>query len=126
MCGIAGAFAYASGAPQVDEAQLLRTREAMAKRGPDGDGLWLSADRRAGLAHRRLSIIDLSTAAAQPMASGDGRYRIVFNGEIYNYRELRRELAYSGAAFRTQSDTEVLLQLYRLEGERMLERLRGM
>ena len=84
MCGIAGIFAYGDQVPPVDEAELLRIREAMAKRGPDGAGLWISPDRRVGLAHRRLAIIDLSEAGAQPMATSDARLRIVFNGEIYN------------------------------------------
>src|SRR3990172_5097969 len=92
MCGIAGIFSYRPSAPPVDREELLRIREAMIRRGPDGAGLWLSEDGRVGLAHRRLSIIDLSEAGAQPMASADGRLVVTFNGEIYNYRELRREL----------------------------------
>jgi asparagine synthase (glutamine-hydrolysing) len=98
----------------------------MLARGPDGAGLWLAEDRRVGLAHRRLSIIDLSAAGAQPMASADGRYRIVFNGEIYNYRALRDGLAARGYGFRSHSDTEVLLALYAEQGEAMLAQLRGM
>ena len=126
MCGIAGIFAYGDAAPPVDEAELLRTRERMAKRGPDGAGLWISPLRRVGLAHRRLAIIDLSETGAQPMATADGRFTITFNGEIYNYRELRRGLEAKGCVFRTQSDTEVLLHLYADLGAQMVHRLRGM
>jgi asparagine synthase (glutamine-hydrolysing) len=98
----------------------------MIKRGPDGAGLWISPDRRVGLAHRRLAIIDLSDAGAQPMANADGSLEITFNGEIYNYRELRRELEAKGYVFRTNSDTEVLLHLYADRGENMVHALRGM
>ena len=126
MCGIAGIYAYRDPAPPVDEQELIRIREQMARRGPDGAGTWLSDDRRIGFAHRRLAIIDLSEAGAQPMATADGRYRITFNGEIYNYRELRRELETKGFVFRTNSDTEVLLHLYADRGARMVDALRGM
>jgi asparagine synthase (glutamine-hydrolysing) len=125
MCGIAGIFAYGE-APPVDEAELLRIREHMARRGPDGAGLWLSQDRRAGFGHRRLSIIDLAETGAQPMRSADGRFVINYNGEIYNYKALRRELEAAGAAFRSTSDTEVLLHLFAREGAGMLGKLRGM
>ena len=126
MCGIAGIFAYGRAAAPVDEAELLRIRERMQKRGPDGAGLWLSLDRRTGLAHRRLAIIDLSDTGAQPMSTPDGRLVITFNGEIYNYRELRRELEGEGHVFRSQSDTEVLLHLYAERGPDMVHALRGM
>ena len=126
MCGIAGIYAYRDPAPPVDPDELLRIREQMVRRGPDGAGMWLSGDRRIGLAHRRLAIIDLSDAGAQPMAAADGRYRITFNGEIYNYRELRRELQAKGFVFRSQSDTEVLLNLYADRGAEMVHALRGM
>ena len=126
MCGISGIFVYADSAMPIDESELLRTREHMAKRGPDGAGHWISPDRRAGLAHRRLSIIDLADTGAQPMASADGRYVISYNGEIYNYLALRRELEAGGSRFRTQSDTEVLLRLFARDGAAMLGRLRGM
>lgn len=126
MCGIAGIFGYADSAPPVDREELLRIREAMIKRGPDGAGLWISPDRRAGLAHRRLAIIDLSEAGAQPMATADGRYRVTFNGEIYNYRELKKELEAKGHRLRSNSDTEVLLYLYADHGAKMVHRLRGM
>jgi len=126
MCGIAGIYAYSDSAAPVDPDELLRIREAMAYRGPDDAGLWLSTQRRVGLAHRRLSIIDLSDAGHQPMATQDGALHITFNGEIYNYRELRRELEGKGYIFRTHSDTEVLLHLYADRGAAMLHDLRGM
>ncbi len=126
MCGVAGIFGYSHDAPAVDTGELLRIREQMIRRGPDGAGLWMSPDHRVGLAHRRLAIIDLTADGAQPMASPDGRYTIVFNGEIYNYREIRKELRDAGSAFRSESDTEVLLHLYAQEGATMCRRLRGM
>jgi asparagine synthase (glutamine-hydrolysing) len=126
MCGIAGIFAYHAAAAPVDREELLRIREAMARRGPDGAGLWMSGDGRVGLAHRRLAILDLSEAGAQPMLSADGRVAITFNGEIYNFRALRAGLEARGHAFRSGSDTEVLLALYREKGEALVEDLRGM
>lgn len=126
MCGIAGHYAYSSDAPPVDRETLLRTRDSMTARGPDGAGLWLSDDRNLGLAHRRLAIIDLTEAGAQPMHSADGRYTITFNGEIYNYPALRAMLEKEGVIFRSHSDTEVLLHLYRRDGAAMVEKLRGM
>ncbi len=98
----------------------------MVKRGPDGAGLWLSQDGKAGLAHRRLAIIDLSDAGAQPMATADGRLVVTFNGEIYNYRELRKDLEGKGFRFRSNCDTEVLLHLYADRGVEMVHALRGM
>jgi len=126
MCGIVTIFAYREEGPSVEQQELLRIREAMIKRGPDGAGLWISDDRRVGLAHRRLAIIDLSEAGTQPMATRDGVVRIVFNGEVYNYRELRRGLEVKGYEFRSQSDTEVLLHLYQEYGADLVEHLRGM
>ena len=96
MCGIVALFAYGSNAPPVDAAELRTIRDHMAARGPDGTGEWLSSDGRVGLGHRRLSIIDLRAVADQPMVYGDGRLRIVFNGEIYNYQDLREELDRAG------------------------------
>lgn len=126
MCGIAGIFAYAANAPAVDARELDALRDAMLSRGPDGSGSFVDANRRVGLAHRRLSIIDLSDAGAQPMASADGTRVVVFNGEIYNHSELRCELEASGHRFRSSSDTEVLLALFERDGDRMFSRLRGM
>ncbi len=126
MCGIAGSFAYEPSAPSVDAGELLLVREHMLARGPDDAGTWFSPEGRVGLAHRRLAIIDLSRGGAQPMATADGRFRVVFNGEIYNYRELRRELEALGYRFRSTSDTEVLLYLYAERGAEMVHALRGM
>jgi len=126
MCGINAIYAFHPSAPPVDVEELTRTREAMRSRGPDAAGEWLTDDRRVGFGHRRLSIIDVSDRANQPMRSREGDLCIVFNGEIYNYRELRENLLALGERFDTTSDTEVLLRMYRLEGAAMLPRLRGM
>ncbi len=126
MCGLNGIFAFHSAASFPSEAELLATRESMHRRGPDGAGIWWSDDRRCGLGHRRLSILDLSERASQPMVSEDGRLVVVFNGEIYNYPELREELEAESVRFHTTSDTEVLLHLYGRHGADMLAYLRGM
>lgn len=126
MCGIAGIFAHHNASPPVSVDELLKIREAMRSRGPDGAGLWISQDKRVALAHRRLSIIDLSDAGAQPMGTADQSLWVVFNGEIYNYRELREILETKGYRFQSHSDTEVLLHLYREYGDAMIDRLRGM
>jgi len=126
MCGFAALYSYATQSAPVDRKELAAASSAMARRGPDGKGQWLSGDGRVGLAHRRLSIIDLSDAAAQPMALDGGRLVISYNGEIYNYQALRRELETRGRVFRTNSDTEVLLQLYDAFGRDMVHKLRGM
>src|ERR1700719_1726843 len=126
MCGIAGIFAYHCAAISVDRGELTRIRDYMTRRGPDAAGEWRSSDGRIGLAHRRLSIIDLSDSGAQPMVSADGKLIVTFNGEIYNYRELRKGLEARGRVFRSQSDTEVLLHLYAEKGEAMVHDLRAM
>jgi asparagine synthase (glutamine-hydrolysing) len=126
MCGVNGIYSYNAAASTPKESELLATRDAMQARGPDGAGAWWSADHRCGLGHRRLSIIDLSERASQPMIGHDGRLVVVFNGEIYNYPQLRAELEQSGAQFRTTSDTEAILHLYAQDGEAMVQRLRGM
>jgi asparagine synthase (glutamine-hydrolysing) len=126
MCGIAGIYAYHYAANPVDRAELRRIRDHMAARGPDGLGEWYSEDERVAFGHRRLSIIDLSEQGAQPMTSGDGKLIVTFNGEIYNYRQLRASLEARGYRFRTQTDTEVLLHLYAEKGEAMVHDLRGM
>jgi len=119
MCGIAGF----SG--EFDPAVASRLGAAMRHRGPDDAGEWHSADGRIGFAHRRLSIIDVSASGHQPMIDATSTAVIVFNGEIYNYRELRADLMRHGHVFRTQTDTEVLLALYRSAGEAMLRQLNG-
>ena len=126
MCGLNAIFAYGAGAPNVEPAELIAVRDAMTARGPDAEGSWISADGRVGLGHRRLSIIDLSEAANQPMALDGGRVRITYNGEIYNFRALRSRLQAEGRVFETESDTEVLLHLYDRDGPEMVRHLRGM
>jgi asparagine synthase (glutamine-hydrolysing) len=110
----------------VDPAELRRTRDHMLARGPDGFGEWISEDRRMGFGHRRLSFLDLSKNGAQPMFSEDRKIVITFNGEIYNYRELRADLEMQNCKFKSQSDTEVILQMYRFYGTKMIAKLRGM
>lgn len=126
MCGINGIFAYHYAANPISREELARTRDHMAARGPDGKGEWISSDERVGFGHRRLSIIDLSDAGSQPMSNADGSMVVTFNGEIYNYRDLRRGLEAKGYLFRSNSDTEVLLHLYVDKGEAMVHDLRGM
>ncbi len=124
MCGIAATFCYGGG--QVDREGLMEARECMRARGPDASGYWEDEDRRVALAHRRLSIIDLSERGAQPMADEARGLRVIYNGEIYNYRPLREELEGKGYEFQSDTDTEVLLYLYAEHGEALVERLRGM
>lgn len=126
MSGIHGLLRLAPGAPPLDGEELRRTRAAMAARGPDGEGEWRSPGGELALGHRRLATLDLSLAGAQPMTTPCGRYTVVCDGEIYNHRELRRELAAAGVAFGTASDTEVLLHLLACEGFAGIGRLRGM
>jgi asparagine synthase (glutamine-hydrolysing) len=126
MCGIAGlvALTEARARKQSQRDSVQRMVSSMSARGPDAEGIW-DGDGVV-LGHRRLAIIDLDSRSNQPMFSADERYSLVFNGEIYNYRELRTELESLGEVFRTTSDSEVLLALYARMGERMLSRLRGM
>ena len=122
MCGIAGIFHCGTIKP-VDPARVERMTDALAHRGPDGAGVWTAPG--VGLGHRRLSIIDIA-GSPQPMSSAHGPAVIVFNGEIYNYRELRKELAGQGMQFRTDGDTEVILAAYQRWGVDCLSRLQGM
>ena len=124
MCGINAIFAYGGAAPSVDRDEVIATRECMLSRGPDAGDAWFSDDGRVGFGHRRLAIIDLSPGGAQPKHFGP--LTIVFNGEIYNYRELRAQLEARGRRFTSQSDTEVLPQLYDEKQEAMFGELRGM
>ncbi|NEW91512.1 asparagine synthase (glutamine-hydrolyzing) [Rhodopseudomonas sp. BR0M22] len=125
MCGIAGATA-ARHAP-VDRTVLKRMTDALAHRGPDGEGLWIADDGAVGLGHRRLSIIDLSSFGAQPMESASGRFVLSYNGEVYNYLSLRDELAGLGYRFAGHSDTEVIVAGCQHWGlEKTLSRLAGM
>jgi asparagine synthase (glutamine-hydrolysing) len=123
MCGIAG---IAARAPFNDRDLLTAMRDTMAHRGPDDAGAWWSEDGRVGLSQRRLAIIDLSPAGHQPMSDATGEVWITFNGEIYNYRELRETLLRRGHRFRTATDTEVILEAYRAWGVDCLEHLDGM
>src|SRR5437660_1675289 len=122
MCGIVG---YA-GRESIPAEMLQVMSGTMAHRGPDDEGLWISGDGAAGFAHRRLAVIDLSPGGHQPMTDASGRVHIAFNGEIYNFRELRRELQQEGHAFRTASDTEVILEAYKKWGDELFEHLAGM
>ncbi len=122
MCGIAGIFHISTPKP-VDPARVERMCDAIAHRGPDGAGVWTAPG--VGLGHRRLSIIDVA-GSPQPMASGDGRAMLVFNGEIYNFRALRAELAAGGAKFRTEGDSEVILAAWQRWGRDCVSRLHGM
>jgi asparagine synthase (glutamine-hydrolysing) len=122
MCGIVGAV---SAAP-IDPSLVASMRDRLAHRGPDHAGLWLAHDGRVGLGHRRLAIVDLTPEANQPFCSHDGRYVLTFNGEIYNHQHLRGELQARGVAFRTRSDTEVLVEAYRRWGKACVAQLSGM
>ncbi len=123
MCGIAGIISKDSA--QISLQSLKKMTDVISHRGPDGEGHWISSDGQVGLGHRRLSIIDLSHEADQPMHYL-GRYSIVFNGEIYNYIELKETLLKQGYTFKTQSDTEVLMALYDRDREHCLKLLDGM
>ena len=125
MCGIAAIFSYDPAAAP-DPGALQRICDRMECRGPDGHGTWWTDDRRAGLGHRRLAIIDLSERGAQPMRDLEAGLVISFNGEIYNYRVLRAELEKRGHRFVSDSDTEVLLRMYVEHGAAMVHHLRGM
>jgi asparagine synthase (glutamine-hydrolysing) len=124
MCGICGDLRFDGRA--VGEEPLRAMRDTLCHRGPDSDGLFLSADRRAGLGFRRLRIIDLSSNASQPMANEDGSIHVVFNGEIYNYRALRERLLASGHQFRSRSDTETIVHLFEEKGPDAIAELDGM
>jgi asparagine synthase (glutamine-hydrolysing) len=122
MCGIAG-IVTSDGTPP-NEGVIRRMADAVAHRGPDGDGIWIRPG--VGLGHRRLAIIDLSPAGSQPMSTQDGLFTIVYNGEVYNFQELREELVKLGSTFRSTSDTEVVLEAFRRWGKDCVKRLRGM
>ena len=123
MCGIAGKL-YLDPTRVMARQELAAMVGTLAHRGPDGEGIWI--DKNIGLAHRRLSIIDLRTVAAQPMSNEDGTVWVTFNGEIYNFHELRKDLESRGHVFRTNSDTEVIVHSYEEYGRDCLTHLRGM
>lgn len=128
MCGIAGALAFDNSSTRITPPFIARMRDALAHRGPDGVGLWVSPDGAVGLGHRRLAIIDLSDSALQPMSTPDGALRIIFNGDIYNHAEIRAELdRLAPRRWQTDhSDTEVILQAFAQWGISCLDRFRGM
>lgn len=126
MCGILGLVGFNARDPIVDEERMRRALAMMRHRGPDGDGSWINEERTAYLGHRRLSIIDLSAAGRQPMSNEDGSIRISYNGEIYNFMELRAELQARGHRFVSRTDTEVIVHGYEEYGPAIVERLRGM
>lgn len=128
MCGIVGTLVFNSSNFEITEDYIIKMRDTMIHRGPDGGGIWVSRDRKVGLGHRRLSIIDLSTAADQPMCNEDGTLWIVFNGEIYNHADIRKDLmAIGGHIWKTDhSDTELILHAFEQWGINCIEKFRGM
>ncbi len=124
MCGIAGIWNFTEHA--VTAESIIRFTDSLAHRGPDGRGIWLNEKGNLAFGHRRLAIIDLSNAADQPMHYADNRYHIVFNGEIYNFLEIRKELELKGYNFKTESDTEVILAAFHEWKEGMQLKFNGM
>ena len=128
MCGICGFYKTNRNARRIDAKYLEDMNAQMILRGPDGGNVWLQEENFCGLGHRRLSIIDLSTTAGQPMANEDGSVVIAFNGEIYNHAEIRKELIEKGGhQWKTDhSDTEMIIHAYEEWGIKCLEKFRGM
>src|SRR5258708_31551003 len=124
MCGVSGFLARAALPGDTAETRLWAMIATLRHRGPDDEGVW--TDGRAGIAHARLSIIDPSPAAHQPMASADGAVWITYNGEVYNFAEIRQELDALGYPFRSRSDTEVIVNGWHAWGPKIFTRLRGM
>ena len=122
MCGIAGI--YNLNGKRVDEMQIKRMTDAIRHRGPDGEGYF--TDGNLGLGHRRLAVLDLTEAGRQPMTEESGRFHITYNGEVYNFQEIRKELESAGCRFRSRTDSEVVLQAYRTWGPDCLTRFNGM
>ncbi|KKS25482.1 MAG: Asparagine synthetase, partial [Candidatus Wolfebacteria bacterium GW2011_GWA2_42_10] len=125
MCGIAGVYKF-NNSQVVSENEIKKMSDALVHRGPDGNGAYFSADKKIGLGHRRLAIIDLSPAGAQPMANENKTIWIVFNGEIYNFQELRSKLEKAGHSFRSRSDTEVIIHSYEEYGFDCVKKFNGM
>jgi asparagine synthase (glutamine-hydrolysing) len=125
MCGIAGILTK-NGDQNDLEILIQRMQKVLQHRGPDDQGIYIAEDRQVAIAHTRLSILDLSPAGHQPMSTADERYWITFNGEIYNFQELRRQLIAQGEKFNSHTDTEVILKLYRKFGANCVHHLRGM
>ena len=126
MCGICGIFNYSNTHLEINEELITSMRDTMVHRGPDDAGIYISADRKVGLGHRRLSIIDLSAKAHQPMANEDKSIWIIFNGEIYNHLELRKSLEAKGHIYRSHSDTETIIHLYEERGADCIKDIEGM
>ena len=126
MCGIIAYFAYGHPDVRLSREEFVRARDTMRLRGPDASGFWATDDGCVMLGNRRLAIIDLNPQSNQPMQLSDAGLHITFNGEIFNYRELRSELAAEGCVFTTASDTEVILHAVARWGLKALGRLRGM
>jgi asparagine synthase (glutamine-hydrolysing) len=126
MCGICGEFINKQIASEVDPSVIELMRDTMAHRGPDGAGLWLSDDRKVGFGHRRLAIIDLSAAGAQPMANEKDDIWITYNGEVYNHALLRKELEKKGHVYSSHTDTETLIHLYEEQGIDFIHVIEGM
>jgi asparagine synthase (glutamine-hydrolysing) len=124
MCGISGLVSL-NGAP-VQAANLRLMTSKLLHRGPDGSDVWISTDRKIGFGHTRLAVIDLNSGSNQPFHSNDGRYTIVYNGEIYNFIEIKKTLELAGCRFTTDGDTEVLVEAWRVWGKEMLTKLNGM
>ncbi|MBI4847203.1 MAG: asparagine synthase (glutamine-hydrolyzing) [Nitrospirae bacterium] len=122
MCGILGIFDN----KRLNEGLLIQMRDTLVHRGPDDSGIWISLDKRIGLAHRRLSIIDLSEAGRQPMSDDEGRIWLTFNGEVYNFAEIREGLIDKGYKFKSHTDTEVIINAYKEWGTECLNKFNGM
>lgn len=123
MCGIAGYFCSQE---KISKEHLLQMSDSLRHRGPDDSGFWISPDNHVGIAHRRLSIIDLSVAGRQPMQNEDGLIQLVFNGEIYNYQEIKRTLERAGHQFMSNTDSETVIHAYEEWGDKCLNRFNGM
>jgi len=124
MCGIAGIYNF--GNKSISLAEIEKLTNAVAHRGPDGQGIWIDERQKVAFGHRRLSILDLSENGKQPMSYGDGRHWITYNGEVYNFLEIKKELESKGHTFQSDSDTEVILASYQEWGEKMLDKFNGM
>src|SRR5262249_23371824 len=125
MCGICGIYEYGVNEPAITPELVARMRDTMVHRGPDDAGAYVTPDRRVGLGHRRLSIVDLSAAGRNPMCNEDGRVWITFNGEIYNHQALRPDLMEKGHRYRSRTDTETVIHLYEERGSAFVEQLEG-
>jgi asparagine synthase (glutamine-hydrolysing) len=122
MCGIAGIASFTKSAKDFQQ-HLISASSCLRQRGPDNEGFYIDND--VALAHRRLSVIDTSTAASQPFTDASGRYTIIYNGEFFNFRQYRQQLESEGIRFVSDSDTEVLLQLYIRNGIKFLQYING-